>query len=190
MRIKDENKEEAIFEATIRLINEIGFANISMSKIAKVAGVSNSTLYVYFNNKEDMFKKVYLGVKKQMLSACKKNISIDEPVRQTIGKICANLLKFAKDHVEYFLFIEQSANSPLIASMPHDEIDSLLSGLLSVFEKGIQEGILKKASPVLLLGFCYYPITQLYKEQCLPGSSLGDMDFELVLQMCWDAIKA
>jgi hypothetical protein len=37
MRTKDDSKKEAIFEATIGLLNEIGFANISMSKIAKSA---------------------------------------------------------------------------------------------------------------------------------------------------------
>ena len=33
---------------------EIGFANISMSKIAKATGLSAATLYVYYENKEDM----------------------------------------------------------------------------------------------------------------------------------------
>ncbi|MDR1409712.1 MAG: TetR/AcrR family transcriptional regulator [Oscillospiraceae bacterium] len=53
MRVKDFSKKDAIFEATINLLNEIGFANISMSKIGKAAGVSSSTIYVYFENKED-----------------------------------------------------------------------------------------------------------------------------------------
>ncbi|MCZ8522715.1 helix-turn-helix domain containing protein [Paenibacillus mucilaginosus] len=59
MRHKDENKNEAIFKATIQLLNEIGFSDISMSKIAKRAHVSPSTIYVYFENKEDMLSKLY-----------------------------------------------------------------------------------------------------------------------------------
>lgn len=35
MRIRDENKVEAIYDATIQLVNEIGFAEASISKIAK-----------------------------------------------------------------------------------------------------------------------------------------------------------
>ena len=66
MRRKDENKKAAITNAIVRLINEIGFANISMSKIAKATGISPATLYVYYENKEDMFRKVYMDVKKQM----------------------------------------------------------------------------------------------------------------------------
>ncbi|MDB4867155.1 MAG: TetR family transcriptional regulator [Cohnella sp.] len=37
-----------------------------MSKIAKKAGVSASTIYVYFENKEDMLNKLYLSIKKKM----------------------------------------------------------------------------------------------------------------------------
>ena len=48
MRMKDENKKAAITKAIIGLINEIGFANISMSKIAKATGLSAATLYVYY----------------------------------------------------------------------------------------------------------------------------------------------
>ena len=49
MRHKDENKNESIFQAAIDLINEIGLAETSMSKIAKKAkkaNVSSSTIYV------------------------------------------------------------------------------------------------------------------------------------------------
>ena len=65
MRMKDENKKTAITKAVIGLINEIGFANISMSKIAKSTGISAATLYVYYENKEDMFRKVYMEIKKE-----------------------------------------------------------------------------------------------------------------------------
>nr|WP_246869722.1 helix-turn-helix domain-containing protein [Priestia megaterium] len=44
---KDENKNESIFQAAIDLINEIGLAETSMSKIAKKANVSSSTIYVW-----------------------------------------------------------------------------------------------------------------------------------------------
>lgn len=189
MRIKDENKKEAILEATIQLINEIGFANVSMSKIAKIAGVSASTLYIYYENKEDMFRKVYVDVKKQMLCACKRGINREEPVEQSVRKICENLLEFMQEHKEYFLFIEQSSNSPLVNLTLNREIETLSQETFAIFERGIQQGILKNTSPVLLIGFCFYPITQLYKESCQQETLLQDIDYELVFQMCWDAIK-
>ncbi|MEF7442026.1 TetR family transcriptional regulator [Paenibacillus lautus] len=40
MRYRDDNKVEAIFDATVQLINEIGFSDTSISKIANRASVS------------------------------------------------------------------------------------------------------------------------------------------------------
>ena len=113
MRIKDENKKTAITKAVIGLINEIGFANISMSKIAKATGISAATLYVYYENKEDMFRKVYLDVKKEMTAECSKNVCGQESVQDAVRKLCENLLRYMKEHTEEFLFLEQACNSPL-----------------------------------------------------------------------------
>ena len=111
--MKDENKKAAITKAIIGLINEIGFANISMSKIAKATGLSAATLYVYYENKEDMFRKVYLDVKKQMIEECSKNICPQENVQEAVRKLCKNLLRYMKEYTDEFLFIEQACNSPM-----------------------------------------------------------------------------
>lgn len=190
MRIKDSNKEKAIVDATIQMVNEIGFVNISMSKIAKVAGVSTSALYTYYENKEDMFQKIYLDVKKDMLSSSNKGISSNDPLELTINKFCRNILAYATSNQDKFLFLEQSVNSPLVDSFIDEEIEKYLQDTLSIFKEGSRNGTLKNASPYLLVSFCVYPITQIYKEHCYKGQVLTDIDFDLVFEMCWDAIKA
>lgn len=189
MRNKDETKKEAIFKSIIQLINEIGYANTSMSKIAKLAGISASTLYTYYDNKEDMFRKVYLEVKIQMLSACSKGINDKEPVKQLVERICKNLLNFIRTNENYFLFLEQSSNSPLIVKSMFVELDIEQKPVISVFKRGIKEGILKNTSPMLLIGFCFYSIMQIYKENCFNQSIFQNIDYNLVFDMCWDAIK-
>ena len=63
MRYKDEQKQDAIIQATIQLVNEIGFAASSVSKIAKQANVSPATLYIYYTNKEDLLVSTYVSIK-------------------------------------------------------------------------------------------------------------------------------
>ena len=65
MRYLDATKKEKIILAAIQLINEVGFAEITMSKIAQKAGVAPGTIYVYFENKDDMLKKLFLTVKEE-----------------------------------------------------------------------------------------------------------------------------
>jgi len=57
MRLKDEDKISRIYRAAIQVINKDGFQGSSMSKIANEADVSAATIYLYFENKDDMLKK-------------------------------------------------------------------------------------------------------------------------------------
>ena len=189
MRMKDENKKAAITKAIIGLINEIGFANISMSKIAKATGLSAATLYVYYENKEDMFRKVYLDVKKQMIEECGKNLCLQENVQEAVRKLCKNLLRYMKEYTDEFLFIEQACNSPMATDEMIKELEQYNQNTIKIFQRGVQEGILKQTSPALLISFCYYPIQQIFKEWRKEKSMLPDVDFEVVFQMCWDAIN-
>ena len=59
MRKKDDEKERNIKEAVIKLILEEGFHGASISKIAKLAGVSPATVYIYYENKENMLQNIY-----------------------------------------------------------------------------------------------------------------------------------
>ena len=189
MRMKDENKKEAITTAIIGLVNEIGFANISMSKIAKATGLSAATLYVYYENKEDMLRKVYLDVKKQMIEECSKNICPQENVQEAVRKLCDNLLSYMQDYKDEFLYIEQACNSPMATDEMMEELEQYNQDTIRIFQRGVQEGLLKKTSPALLISFCYYPIQQIFKEWRKEKSMLSEVDFEVVFQMCWDAIK-
>ena len=189
MRIKDKNKKTAITKAIIRLINEIGFANISMSKIAKATGLSAATLYVYYENKADMFRKVYMNVKKQMIEECSKNICPQENVQEAVRKLCENLLRYMQDYADEFLFIEQACNSPMATDEMIEELEQYNQDTIAIFQRGVQEGLLKQTSPALLISFCYYPIQQIFKECRKEKSMLPEVDFEVVFQMCWDAIK-
>ncbi|MDX1365805.1 MAG: TetR/AcrR family transcriptional regulator, partial [Arenibacter latericius] len=60
---KSIDKRNALMEATISLVNNNGFHAAPMSKIAKMANVSPATIYLYFENKQDLVNKVYLEVK-------------------------------------------------------------------------------------------------------------------------------
>lgn len=59
MRLRDEDKQRRIKEAMVNLILREGIDGTSMSKIAKEAGVSAATIYVYYESKEEMLAEVF-----------------------------------------------------------------------------------------------------------------------------------
>ncbi|NWK85006.1 TetR/AcrR family transcriptional regulator [Staphylococcus sp. GSSP0090] len=189
MRLQDDNKRTQIYDATAQLINELGFVNVSMSKIAKEAGISKANLYTYFNNKEDMFAETYIYFKKQMLSHCLEHIDDTASIQSSVMQFCSNLLDFIREDEVRFLFIEQCNSAPQLQNIEDETITELMTKNCALFQQGIDEKILKDVPPLLLISFCVYAITQIYREYNQDHSYLSEINFDDVFQMSWDAIK-
>ena len=58
-RRKDARPPE-IIEAAKKILEDKGIKGLSMMKISKAAGVSEATLYKYFNDKNDLLNQVYI----------------------------------------------------------------------------------------------------------------------------------
>lgn len=59
MRTRDENKIEAIYREALKMLVNEGFDGFSIQKLAKVAGVSPATIYIYFSDKEDLLLQLH-----------------------------------------------------------------------------------------------------------------------------------
>ena len=190
MRKKDDLKQQAIINAVITQTNELGFVNISMSKIAKAAGISTSTLYIYYKNKEEMFEEIYKDCKRTMLEEVNKNLNISNNTKAEIFKFCQNIVDFMNDNLDTAMFLEQATNSPVLR--PHlepEEQYELSKSVYDIFTKGIEDGSLKNINVNILIGFCMYPITSFYKEVYQNKELEKEINYELIFNMCYDAIK-
>lgn len=190
MRHKDENKNEAIFEATIQLLNEIGFSDISMSKIAKRANVSSATIYVYFENKEDMFGKLYVKVKEKMSQHVLEGLHESLTTQEVCEKYMRNSYAFILENKDYFLFLEQFSTSPLMEKLCLEDTSSMFIPLHQLFERGKQRGELKQVDSVVLLTYCYFPVTQLAKAHFKGQFEANEASLEHMISMSWDAIRS
>ena len=57
-RRRKESRGEEILEAALAQFSEHGYARTKLDDLAKAAGISKGTLYLYFENKEAIFKSV------------------------------------------------------------------------------------------------------------------------------------
>jgi AcrR family transcriptional regulator len=55
---EDSSKRRQILDGARKLFLDLGFDAASMGEIARVAGVSKGTLYVYFKSKEELFEAI------------------------------------------------------------------------------------------------------------------------------------
>ena len=114
MRAKDENKEITIRDKAIEMIVKEGFYGLSMQKLAKAANISASTIYVYFDSREDMLNKLFFYVEdiftKESLKDFDPKMSFEEGLWLQWKNRYRHILKYPL----HFHFSEQFRNSPLI----------------------------------------------------------------------------
>ena len=189
MRIKDENKQAALFEATIKVVNEIGFASSSVSKIAREAGVSPATLYIYHENKEDLLVSTYVKIKKDMAEAFLVGFDGSLPVRDILKRIWMNGFDYATRNQDRFNYKEQFAKSPYVDLVDDSEIGEILRPILEVYARGVEEKILKDVDMALLGTFMYDPLTSLSDPRHWGGFEATAENIEQAFDMAWDAIK-
>ncbi len=69
MRTRDENKELTIREKALDMAVKDGFDGLSMQKLARAAGVSPATIYIYFKDRDDLILQLWLQEVKKMVDA-------------------------------------------------------------------------------------------------------------------------
>jgi AcrR family transcriptional regulator len=138
-----EERPRQILEAAFRTFSDCGLANARLEEIAKRAGVSKATIYLYFPNKEELFREV---VRQTVGDA------IDESERTLKGETATeDLLQFMQ---AYWRFIRSATFPPLyrwviteLAAFPDlaDFYGKEVAGrghrlLRSIVERGIERG--------------------------------------------------
>lgn len=189
MRTKDDQKKQALFRATVTLVNEIGFASSSVSKIAKEAGVSPSTLYVFFENKEDLLVSTYMELKREMRDALLEDFDDRLPLRDMIKGIWFGTYKYISNNLKSYDYIEQFANSPYIGLVDKEAIEKEFIHIISLFEKGIEQKILKNVDLNFMVAFLFNPLSRLANPRVCHGFEIDEQGLEQAFIMAWDAIK-
>jgi AcrR family transcriptional regulator len=189
MRTKDEQKKQALFKATIKLVNEIGFASSSVSKIAKEANVSPSTIYVFFNNKEDLLVSTYLEIKHKLAQVLLDDFDDSLPIRDIMKHTWYAVFNFVSNNLEAYDYMEQFANSPYSSLVDKDALEKEYQPLVNVLAKGIEQKIIKNADKNILAAFLFHPVSRLANPRLCHDLDVGEKDLEMAFTMAWDAIK-
>ncbi|MEM7348388.1 MAG: TetR/AcrR family transcriptional regulator, partial [Chloroflexota bacterium] len=143
MRHKDDSKRIAISNAAIELITTIGFADTSMSKIAKAAKVSPATIYVYFENKEDLLNQIFLMVKREYSDAIQAGFDDSLSIEEGFRLMFENGCRYSLTQPVRFTFSEQFNHSPLVNRVSREEGSTYYNTMKDLFERGKKEGILR-----------------------------------------------
>ncbi|MGY5353794.1 TetR/AcrR family transcriptional regulator [Wenyingzhuangia sp. IMCC45467] len=186
---KSEIKRNALIKATICLVINNGFHAAPMSKIAKMANVSPGTIYLYFENKQDLINKVYLEIKASFAAYAFKNYSNSMGVKEGFENIWKQVADFKLMQVEEAMFLSQCDNTPMIDDESKKEGIKHLQPLLDLWERGKQEGIIKNCCSYVLYAYTIYPLAFLMNAKQNKDITVNEKYIQDAFTLAWDSIK-
>ena len=188
MRTRDQAKYDAILRASIQLTNTLGFDRISISKIAKKAKVSPATIYIYFKNKEDLFTKLYIDIRKKTHQGLIQGLQDEMTVEQSFKLIWHNSFTYHLNHPEHVIFREQFEQTSMMKNVKETEFESYRY-VRKLLQRGIEEETIKNLPLPILTAFAFIPVITLLKYHL---SGIIKMDEAQIRQACdfaWNAIS-
>lgn len=183
------DKKNALLNATLTLVNNHGFHNAPMSKIAKLAGVAPATIYLYFENKQDLINSLYLEVKASFSRCAFEGYQESIPVKKGFEIIWYNIANYKLNQISEARFLSQCDNTPMIDDDISEEGLKHLQPLLDLWERGQKEEIIKPLSNYILYAYSIYPLSFLLAIQEKNFYRLDESIKTKTFQSAWDAIK-
>lgn len=101
---------ENIVSAASVLFMERGIAATSMDDIAKAAGYSKATLYVYFENKEEIVGILVLNSMKKLYDYISSALIQHETTKARYDFICRGLVQYQEEFPFYFKMVLDKIN--------------------------------------------------------------------------------
>jgi len=149
-----EERPREICAAALQVFAAKGFAAARLEEIASRAGVSKGTLYLYFKDKEELFRAVVRDAIAPNLEAITAAIStLEAPFADVVRMFLA---AFAEKEARLpigavaKMVIGESRNFPELARVWHDEVASKAIGALAAaIERAQQRGEVRKGNPRL-----------------------------------------
>jgi Transcriptional regulator len=190
MRKIDENKKEAIIQAVFQLTKEVGLVGLSIAKVAKLAGVSPATIYIYYKDKADMLSQILILVKDVLDEGQEEAIlSASEPLEQ-FKNFLFHLIKQWGKYPQHVIFMRAALeNSSEIAPEGIQYSNERAEVVVKLYERLLDSGKVKLIDPDLLINWTAMAVVNHLMLHFLKGSQPDDDETQLMIELSLDAIK-
>lgn len=138
---------EAIAAAAAELFEQNGVASVSMDDIARAAGYSKATVYVYFRNRDELVSVLTLESMRRLRGHLSRALDGGGSARERYGLICRELTRYQEQYPFYFktalerIRLEPGADTDGGETYGvGEEINALLSGFI---REGMERGELR-----------------------------------------------
>lgn len=191
MRKKDDTKKKRIQDATAAIILKQGAAAVSTVKVAKRVGISQSNVYLYFKNKDDLLLSVYQRelARINFTGDFERIRDPQLPVTQRLQLYLRSIFEYALAHPESMTLIQQikflmgrTDDNPLADQMSNNVVVALL--------KEAQSAKVIKMVPINVMMAMVFAAVQTHAQNLIHQQyGPSDYQFHDFYQLIWDAFR-
>jgi TetR/AcrR family transcriptional regulator, multidrug resistance operon repressor len=163
MRTRDENKELAIREKALEMIVDEGFDGLSMQKLAKAAGVSPATIYIYFKDRDDLILHLWESEMNRMVEATLTGFDPSMSFEEGLKKQWMNRARFSIENPLTAHFMEQMKYSPYYQQCVGKIDKHFLQQMKEFVHNAIKRKELVKLPVEVYWSIAFAPLYQLVK---------------------------
>jgi AcrR family transcriptional regulator len=190
VRVKDIHKVDLIYKSSLELIRTDGIAGLTMSKLARRAGLATGTLYIYFKSKEELLNTLYLKLNAESAERFMMGYDPEVSLQSSLKKVWLNYLKHRIEHYDESIFLEQYYRSPFISKDHLEKAESMKTPVHSLIRRGKEEGFIRDDVEdemlfLAMLGF----IRELADEHVTSVYELNKERIEKAFQLSWDTVR-
>ena len=145
MKKRNKDKHQQIIEAATRIFARKGFFQARVSDIAREAGVADGTIYLYFDNKDDilisLFEEQMKAVLDDMIGKLAEETGPVEKLRQ-FALAHLSLIEKNKNMAE-IIQVELRQSSRFMKEYKNERFAQYLDLIADIVEEGQQKGVFR-----------------------------------------------
>lgn len=184
------DKRAAILQATLSLLASRGFHSFSMKQLADMAGVAAGTIYLYFEDKQDLILQLHDEILRRVAEAVFVDYSPELDFQQQHRLMCRNIWHFFNDNPEILLSKSQFDHLPPEALRDRKAVArEQVRPMVEMFEHGKAAGVIKDLPEEVLFGLGMEPFFALGRQCHLGLVAVDDACLEKAIDAAWDAIS-
>ncbi|QIF00975.1 TetR/AcrR family transcriptional regulator [Roseimicrobium sp. ORNL1] len=149
-RPKSDDKRNAIMDAATRVIVTQGLS-APTATIAREAGISNGSLFTYFETKADLFNQLYLELKSGMAAVILEKFPAKADLRKQAFHVWSNWTQWASTSPDKRRALTQLNVSDLITPETRAAAQKAMGGLADMVEQMRAGGSMRNA-PMSFVG--------------------------------------
>jgi AcrR family transcriptional regulator len=144
-RPRSADRRNAILSAATRVIAGQGFGAATTAAIAKEAGVSNGSLFVYFDTKATLLNELYVALKIEMGAAAVNGLPVESDLREQVLHMCDQWLRWATSFPEKRRTLAQLEVSDDITAESLRTANAAFSGIADLLDRSRVDGPMREA---------------------------------------------